>query len=142
MVESGERSARDWTVLWELAISMTRERPAFQGVYTGPAWETISSSTSTEVRVWKIAVLMRRPGAGAEHWGHVFLVMGTGTPTISIRPAGGIAGDADRLELETLPGVPGAPLRIQIRPTAPETRDRLREFALEFQRHAVAVAVD
>jgi hypothetical protein len=142
MVDSVERYSRDWTPLWERAISMTRERPAFQAVYTGPVWESAGSTVPEEPRVWKVAVLERRPGAGAQHWGHVFLLLGVGQTKISIRPTGGLAGDDGRPEIETLPEIPGAPLRIQIRPTSPETRTRLREFAVEFQRHAVAVAVD
>jgi hypothetical protein len=142
MADPVERSDRDWTLLWERAISMTRERPPFQGVYTGPAWETTGSPGPGAPRVWKIAVLERRPAAGADHWGHVFLALGTGAARVSIRPAGGLAGNDHGPELETLPEIPGAPLRIQIRPRSSETRARLREFALEFQRHAVAVAVD
>jgi hypothetical protein len=142
MVVSAGGSARDWTLLWEQAISATTGHPTFQRVYTGPVWEIRGSSGSGDPPVWKIAVLERRPGAGAEHWGHVFLVLGKGTAEISLRPAGGLVGNADRPDLETLPDIPGGPLRIQFRPTSPDTRSRLREFALEFQRHAVAVAVD
>jgi hypothetical protein len=142
MTEAGERSGQDWSLLWEKAISNTKGLPRFQGVYTGPVWESENPAAPGGPRVWKVAVLERRPGAGAEHWGHLFLVLGALESEISIRPVGGVAGDDNRPEVEILPAIPGAPLRIQIRPRSPETRDRLREFALEFQRHAVAVAAD
>ncbi len=47
-------------------------RPEFAGVYAGPWWPL--PSADGEVRGWKRAVLKRRSGGGAEHWGHLFLV--------------------------------------------------------------------
>jgi len=134
--------ARDWTALWGAAATSTAGRPPYETVYTGPVWESASPTGPGGARVWKIAVLERRASRGAEHWGHLFVVLGEDAPKIDIRPEGGMQGDPHRPGLESLPAPPGVPLQVLFRPIAAETRARLRGFALEFQRHAVALATD
>ncbi|MGA7860885.1 MAG: hypothetical protein WCB19_03400 [Thermoplasmata archaeon] len=137
-----DESGRDWTALWGIAASSTVGHPPYEAVYTGPVWESASPTGPGSARVWKIAVLERRASGGAEHWGHLFVVLGENASKIAIHPEGGMQGDPDRPGLESLPASPGVPLQVLLRPRSAETSARLRAFALEFQRHAVALATD
>jgi hypothetical protein len=140
MAASPPAPDRDWSKLWDQAAAETAGLPPFETVYAGPAWPVGLPAESSRTKVWKIAVLERRAGRGAEHWGHLFLVLGGNTPEIVILPEGGWQGDPERPGMETLPAPPGGPLQIRVRPRRAETADRLRAFALEFQRHALILA--
>jgi hypothetical protein len=140
MPGSPSNSTRDWAQLWDRAAAETAGVPPFEAVYTGPAWLVDTPVESRGTKAWKIAVLERRAGRGAEHWGHLFLVLGENAPEVVILPEAGWQGDPQRPGMETLPPPPGAPFQIRLRPHRAETADRLRAFALEFQRHAVVLA--
>jgi hypothetical protein len=142
MVERPPKGNRDWKALWERALTETAGHPPFEQVYPGPVWESASPTGATPTGVWKIAVLERRSTGGAEHWGHLFLVVGENTSKLQIQPAGGLAANPNRAELEPLSEEPGFPWRLLIRTRSAETASRLRAFALEFQRHAMTLATD
>ncbi|MFZ0829966.1 MAG: hypothetical protein WAN40_02380, partial [Thermoplasmata archaeon] len=71
--------------------------------------------------MWKMAVLRRQPGGGAEHWGHLFIVLGPKASDVLIRPEGGMQGDPGRPSTETLPRMSGGHLEVRIRPRSTET---------------------
>jgi hypothetical protein len=137
MAGSSSTAARDWAALWEQAAGAIAGHPPFGAVYTGPVWEGGGTSA---VQVWKIAVLERRSSGGADHWGHLFAVVGENASQVSIQPEGGMTADPTRLAPETLPGIPGVPFAISVRPHSAETAARLRAFAAEFQSRAAALA--
>ncbi len=72
-VEFRERLDR----ILELAV----QESSFDGVYFGPWWEL---SGPGFVDGWKRAVLRRRPGGGADHWGHLFLVFSAAQASVRI----------------------------------------------------------
>ncbi|MCI4352843.1 MAG: hypothetical protein L3K14_05580 [Thermoplasmata archaeon] len=127
---------RDWTALWEAAAAATVSGSVDGRVYTGPAWETPNRDTSLSARVWKLAVLERRPEGGAEHWGHMLLVLGKTPSKVVIQPERPMLGGPDPPAVETLPALSSVPWEVRIRPRSAETASRLRAFALEFQRCA------
>ena len=132
-------SPRDWEGLWNRAAAATAGTPPFEAVYPGPAWPVSSGAKSGERRVWKIAVVERRAGGGADHWGHLFIAVAENATAVDIRPEGGMQGDADRPHIESLPSLPGIPLQIWIRPRSADTLERLRTFAVSFRGHAVTL---
>ncbi len=140
MVEQHSMPPKDWISIWERASAEAAGHPPFEAVYPGPVWESASPFGPAKVGVWKIAVLERRPAAGAEHWGHLFVVLGENASKVVLRPESGLTGNPDRPELEPLPGESGAQWQILIRPRSAETAARLRAFGLEFQRRAVVLA--
>jgi hypothetical protein len=67
------------------ALRRAMDRALFErrgeGAYASPWWASPVDGTHPGVRAWKAAVLCRRPEGGAEHWGHVFVVLGpSGSP--------------------------------------------------------------
>jgi hypothetical protein len=140
----GEPSARtrDWVAVWEKALAETAGQPPFERVYPGPVWESAGPTGAPGTGVWKIAVLERQSTAGAEHLGHLFVVVAEDPKKVVLRPESGLAANPNRMELESLSADPGVPWRLLIRPRSAETASRLRAFALEFQRHALPLAKD
>lgn len=57
----------------DLAITGTLEYERYRGVYVGPWWKL--ENVPEGMYVWKRAVLHRTPGRGAEHWGHLYLIV-------------------------------------------------------------------
>jgi hypothetical protein len=57
----------------DLAITGTLDYERYRGVYVGPWW--ILENVPEGVHAWKRAVLRRVPGHGAEHWGHLYLIV-------------------------------------------------------------------
>ncbi len=57
----------------DLAITGTLEYERYRGVYVGPWWKL--EDVPEGMYVWKRAVLHRTPGRGAEHWGHLYLIV-------------------------------------------------------------------
>jgi hypothetical protein len=139
MSDSPAPTPPDWTRVLERTIGGMIGRPPFVAAYTGPVWE---SSGPEGTRMWKIAVLERRPAGGADHWGHLFIVVAQNTSKVRIRSGGGWLGDAHRPELESLLPVPGLQLSVLIRPRTEEHADRLRAFAIELQRRIAADGTD
>ena len=58
-------------VRFEVACSTVLRDPLFEGVYLSPLWDLPAPEG---ILAWKRSVLRRRPGGGAEPWGHLFLV--------------------------------------------------------------------
>ena len=139
-LEEGPPSPRNWTAIWESAAAAAASHWTDAPVYTGPAWEIPNPKASSPARVWKIAVLQRRVGRGAEHWGHLWLVLSEPPVDVELQPLGGISGNRESLSVEILPGSPATPFQVRLRPLSEETSARLRAFALEFQRYAARLA--
>ena len=57
----------------DLAIRGTLEYERYGNVYLSPWWEM--AEVPEGIRAWKRAVLERRPLRGAEHWGHLYLIV-------------------------------------------------------------------
>jgi hypothetical protein len=131
-----EEVPRDWSATWEQVATACSNQPAFERVYAGPAWE---NKGPPDVRVWKIAILERRPEGGANHWGHLFVAIGEGALKVGINPEGGLPGGGGRPAVEALPPISGKPLAISIWPRSAETAEPLRAFSIEFQRRAAAL---
>lgn len=141
MVGPATAGTRDWTALWEAAADATAGHAPFGSVYTGPAWALPSPAGAADVKLWKLAVLERRPGSGAVHWGHLFLLVGDAAARLALRPEGVPSGDPGHPVPVPIPAPADVPLQVRFRPTSPERADRLREFAVELQRRAVALSV-
>jgi hypothetical protein len=139
MLNSKGSPTRNWAEFWGRVASGLTGMPPFEAVYTGPAWEMAVPESSVETKVWKMAVLQRRPPGGAEHWGHLFLLLGSNASKVILRAEGGFYGAGDRPPLEVLPPAPGLALEIRTRPATTGTSDRLRAYALAFQRSAAAL---
>ena len=132
-------SPQEWSSLWERAAIATAGHPPHEMVYTGPPWEIPSSSAAVTSTIWKVAVLQRRPIGGAEHWGHLFLLVGERTSEVRIAPEGGVPGAGPRPPLEALPPSEGSQFEVRIRPRSGETTARLLAFARDFQRQVAAL---
>lgn len=131
---------RDWEAVFETAASAVGRDVRFGMVYVGPAWESLVGAPVRErARVWKIAVLERRPRAGALHWGHLFLLVGDAASRLDIRSLGGGLGASGQLQSEPIPPIPSLPVQIHVRPTDPASGPRLKEFAVELLRQVDAV---
>ncbi len=110
----------------DLAIRGTLEYERFDRVYLGPWWDLPTGSP--ELRGWKRAVLRRVLAAGAEHWGHLFLVV---NDSLTARP---LTWSEDR----TLAGAEREPpSSLQLRAAAPEIRMYYRPTG---EAHAEALA--
>lgn len=133
-------SSRDWTALWESAAAAAIAGTGGGRVYAGPAWEMSSPSPSLPARVWKLAVLERKTGGGAEHWGHLLVVLDATPRDVTIQPDRSMPGGRTAPPTETLPAPAGVPWEVRIRPLAIENAPRLRAFAIEFQRYAEQLA--
>jgi hypothetical protein len=70
-----DRRAQALAAAFERACHRAAGAEDMEGVYVSPLWETYTSSGPGRSRAWKISVLRRVPGAGAEPWGHVYLVV-------------------------------------------------------------------
>jgi hypothetical protein len=81
MAGEGLRGPRDgeewdpWPATVDRALAAALALPSRAGVYVGPWWDLESTGPPNPPRGWKRAILRRRPGGGAEHWGHLFLVV-------------------------------------------------------------------
>lgn len=122
----------DWIALWESAAGATAGRDPFEDVYTGPVWAGPAVEAPARAQVWKVSVLERRPGGGAEHWGHLFLVQGEGHRVVTLEPQSPVPGVLAPRAIETLPGPGDLPFEVRIRPVAENTSDRLRAFGERF----------
>lgn len=127
--ETAEAVARAFDRACEAAM----REPEWQGVYVSPLWETESSAPPDRVRGWKRSVLRRIPGAGAEPWGHVFLVV-TSSATSGAHVEGqdlgpGLfttGGPASALKPLLWEGPPR--VQLWVRPRSPLTDTDLRGF--------------
>lgn len=125
---------------FEQACGDATREPGFEGVYLSPSWENETRDPPEEVRAWKRSVLRRVVGAGADPWGHLFLVVvrreGRGAPTaqtqdpLGLLPAGGRG--TPRLGATLYEGPPR--VYLMLRPRAPATEGSLGSFASAVQR--------
>lgn len=130
---SGEDPNRALERFDRAAESVLRE-DAFSAVRLGPWWNLPVRGSTPGTGGWKRAALERRPGAGARHWGHLFLVWAPGGRGVGLRPddlgpprpgGDGRAAAVVRFRLEE-----GAlDLWLLARASMPETRDRLEALA-------------
>ncbi len=136
-LEEFERACATASRAFEGACQAALQESALDGVYLSPLWDTETSDPSIS-RAWKRSVLRRVPGAGAEPWGHVFLLVLRG------EGRGGRVGDDPERSLpfpptasarSTPPAKPivlsaGPPrVLLLLRPRDPATEERLRIFA-------------
>ncbi len=116
-----------------VAVADLEHRLGEEGLYLSPLWEAETSSPERS-RAWKVSVLRRVQGAGAEPWGHLFFVV------LRRREGGvqlrtelvGILGPAvpSPPEGNVLPLAAGPPARLLLlRPRDGSTAQRLRAFA-------------
>lgn len=113
---------------FDLAITGALEYSRNQGIYLSPWWDL--PSDTEDLRGWKRAVLRKDPHGGADHWGHIFLVVleGRGTVTLAAdHPVFGVSRSAQRpVEVPLRAGRPRVVLFL--RPTYPSTKEALLEF--------------
>lgn len=131
---------RDWERLWDQVAAATAGIPPFESVYSGPAWPVAGPAKEGDPAVWKVAVLERREGRGAEHWGHLYIIVGHRPADVVIHLEEGPLGDPNRPGIVPLPVRPGLPLQIRYRPRSLETSGRLGAFAGAFELKAVELA--
>lgn len=114
----------------DLAIRGTLEYDRFEQVYLGPWWEI--PAVGSEAHGWKRAVLRRVLAAGAQHWGHVFLIVNEGVPGRTLTWKGASTDDGNPEVLERIPLRQGMPeIVLYFRASVPERRPELSEFARE-----------
>lgn len=106
--------------------------PTLEGVYVGPLWEIPSNPPREGVRGWKMSVLRRRLGGGAENWGHLFLIVCTEgkDPTIGALPGGWSPGGFPRSAMEGPRILERGPPRVLLyqEPNRQEYGKELRDF--------------
>lgn len=133
--EAAEAVAR----AFDRACQAATKEPPWEGVYVSPLWENETTGDPEEVRAWKRSILRRIPGAGAEPWGHVFLLV---TASTSARAHAEGTGGGALLSTGGGPPVPlppplwtGPPLvQLLVRPRSIETEDRLQGFLASVRR--------
>lgn len=115
----------------DLAIRGTLEYDRFDRVYLGPWWDLPTGSP--ELRGWKRAVLRRVPAAGAEHWGHLFLVIHDADDPAALDWAQELRrGKVEPAEPTGLVLRALAPeIRLYFRPTSAGTEEPLASFVRE-----------
>lgn len=115
----------------DLAIRGTLEYERFDRVYLGPWWDLPVSDP--DLRGWKRAVLRRVLAAGAEHWGHLFLVLNEGTAgrtlTWAEEPRAGSVGGRPPERIRLRLGDPE--ILLYHRPSTPSHAEELTSFAHE-----------
>lgn len=124
---------RDFESASHAAVAQLERRPGGEGIYLSPLWEAETSSPERS-RAWKVSVLRRVPGAGAEPWGHLFfVVLREGGGQVQLRTEiVGILGPAVPSPPEggVVPLAAGPPARLLLlRPRDGSTEPRLRGFA-------------
>ncbi len=106
------------------------------GVYLGPPWELPVRPVTESGQGWKLAALQRVSGRGAEHWGHIYVVVVRRRAAWDLRTAKspeGLRPQLDNAEVEPVPfDDPG--LVLFIRPRHEDYRLRLRTLALTLAR--------
>jgi hypothetical protein len=120
----------------DLAIRGTLEYERFSRIYVSPWWEV--PNVPEGVWAWKRAVLERVPLQGANHWGHVYLIVDGRSEARSIlglRSRAPLqdavtAGEND-VRLPLREGVQRAELLVH--PSHPERTERLLSFAQELE---------
>ncbi len=136
-LEEFERACALASRAFEEACQAALQESTLDGVYLSPLWDTETSDPSIS-RAWKRSVLRRVPGAGAEPWGHVFLLVLRGEGR-----EGRVGDDPERSHpfpptasaRSTPPTEPvvlsaGPPrVLLLLRPRDPVTEERLRAFA-------------
>lgn len=117
---------------FEAACEGALSDPDLQGAYLSPLWES-ETSDATQARAWKRSVLRRVVGAGAEPWGHVFLVVlrdrdkGTGLKQLSEGIPSLRTASSEPPTTVTLSEGPPRVLLL-VRPRAPGTSNALQGF--------------
>lgn len=120
----------------DLALRGTLEYERYSHLYLSPWWEL--PEVPEGARAWKRAVLERIPLRGAEHWGHLYLVVRMDT---SSRPRFSILGRSwDGRVVAEAPGEYRLSIRrgaqtaeIVVHPSSPERAEKVRSFAHEVE---------
>ncbi len=128
--------ASDLPAAFEEARRRVLAGPEFSGVYTSPLWPVPAPADHPS---WKCAVLQRRVEGGAEHWGHLYLVVsppGVPVEVEEIREPTGTSGWPHPPVEELTPGN-GAVGRVRffLRARTPPGPEPLRRFTAALQAH-------
>ncbi len=120
----------------DLAIRGALEYERYALVYLSPWWEL--TDLPEGVRAWKRAVLERIPLRGAEHWGHLYLIVrdpDLPRRRLSIRGLSWNGSPDERLpDEERLTLRHGAQVaELVVHPSHPDRADRLKRFASELE---------
>ncbi|MCI4319059.1 MAG: hypothetical protein L3K23_02865 [Thermoplasmata archaeon] len=117
----------------DLAIRGVLEYPRFSAVYLGPWWDMSANVDLDGVEGWKRAVLRRVPHGGAQHWGHLFLIMTRRWAKVEVDPERfGLPSAAAAQPTTSLQLRAGDPHAVLIgRPSRPERAGELAEFMHE-----------
>ncbi len=107
-----------------------------EGLYLGPPWELPVRPVTESGRGWKIATLQRIAGRGAEHWGHIYVVVVLRRAAWDVETATNPGEMRPLLETEEVKPVPfdDPGLLLFIRPRLPAYEIRLRTLALDLAR--------
>jgi hypothetical protein len=84
---AGAEATASWPDRVTQELDRAIARPDRTGVYAGPWWDLAPTGPGAASPGWKRAILRRWPGGGAEHWGHLFLILSTDPAATSIRVA-------------------------------------------------------
>lgn len=135
---SFEEVAEATSRAFDRACQATAGHPRWSGVYVSPLWEVEAGDAPGTVRGWKRSVLRRVPGAGAEPWGHVFLVVTASADAVARVEElglGPIHAHAGGKAVPVSPPLWEGPPRAQLflRPRSPATAERLQAFVEELR---------
>ncbi len=113
-----------------------RARSEVDGVYLGPPWELPVQPLTESGRGWKLAALQRIAGRGAEHWGHIYVVVVQDRAAWDVETASNPKGMRPLLEIAEVEALPfdDPGLLLFIRPRHADYRLRLQTLALTLAR--------
>ena len=113
------------------ALSRAVEGSLQPGLYTGPLWDLPEDALPEGWRGWKLSVLRRIPGRGAEPWGHLYLLAGESPAHVTLTsvPALGAVGTGSAAGEEWTLSQGPLHVRLLARPRNAGTAEELRRFS-------------
>jgi hypothetical protein len=117
----------------DLAITGVLDYSKFAGVYLGPWWDLGDLVAMDGVQVWKRAVLRRIPNAGAQHWGHLYLVTARTYARVELTPETlGFTGKPSKFPMARVQLREGDPQAVLfVRPSRNDSEANLSSFVRE-----------
>ncbi|MDE1820197.1 MAG: hypothetical protein KGJ23_07350 [Euryarchaeota archaeon] len=132
-----EAACADIARAFDEACASALRADGLEGVYVSPLWEEKTSDPGRS-RAWKRSVLRRLPGAGAESWGHLWIVaLRDGRRRVMLRPDSEMLPTLEGPSTSELQGfeLGAGPPRILLwaRARSPDTEERLMSFVQELR---------
>ena len=116
---------------FRVALTRAVEGSLPPGLYTGPLWDLPEDALPAGWRGWKLSVLRRIPGRGAEPWGHLYLLVGDSPAPVALTsvPAWGAVGEGSAAGEDWILSPGPLHVRLLARPRNAGTAEDLRRFS-------------